>query len=283
VRHGTPEFPAGFYASAVPRDFQDMPFHWHEELELTLVREGRLRYSINLTTLEVEEGDLLLIAPDTLHSAHQIGEERARTDSVVFHLNLAGLNGEDECARRYVRPLREGRLSLPPVVRKGDPFYTALRECFGRLWACRNPEEPYRELLFRQEALRLLLLLWESVGELGEALPRRTPHPYEEKLKLVLAYMQEHYAEPIAVEELAQLCGFSQVHFMNVFKETIGATCIQYLIEYRLALAAADLQESDQSVTEIAMNNGFPNISYFNRAFKNHYHVTPTAYRRSRP
>jgi AraC-like DNA-binding protein len=94
--------------------------------------------------------------------------------------------------------------------------------------------------------------------------------------------MQEHYAESITVGELADLCGFSQVHFMNVFKEAIGATCIQYLIEYRLAQAAARLQESDEPVTQIALDTGFQNISYFNRTFKIHYHVTPTAYRRKR-
>lgn len=282
TRHGTPDLPAGFYHICVPWDYQDMPYHWHEELEFTLVRRGWVRYSIALTTLEVEEGDLLLIAPDTLHSAHQIGALEAETDSVVFHLSLAGLGAGDGCEERFIRPLREGRLILPPVVRRGDPFYEELLGSFLSLWACREEQLLYRELLFRKGALELVLLLWQSVGEAGEPLPRRVAHPYEAKLKLALSYMQEHYAETISVAELAQLCGFSQVHFMNVFKEAIGATCIQYLIEYRLALAAAQLLESDLPVTQIALDSGFQNISYFNRSFKSRYHVTPSAYRRRR-
>lgn len=282
TRHGSPDFPAGFYHIGVPRDYQDMPFHWHEEMEFTLVRRGRVSYSIALTTLEVEEGDLLLVPPDTLHSAHQIADGEAETDSVVCHLSLAGLGAGDACDRRYLTPLREGRLILPPVVRRGDPFYPELLECFLTLWACREKELPYRELLFRERLLRLVGLLWQSVGETGEELPRRVSHPYEEKLKLALSYMQEHYAEPISVGELAALCGFSQVHFMNVFREAIGSSCIQYLIEYRLALAAAQLQESTDPVTQIALDCGFQNLSYFNRAFKRHYHVTPSAYRKKR-
>ena len=101
-----------------------------------------------------------------------------------------------------------------------------------------------------------------------------------EKLKLALAYIQEHYAEPITVKQLADICGFSQVHFMNIFKATIGSTCIEYLIQYRLARAAMDLQETDRSVMQIALDNGFQNISYFNRAFKQQYAMTPSAFRR---
>jgi AraC-like DNA-binding protein len=280
TRHGTPDFPAGFYSIGVPRDYQDMPFHWHEELEFTLVRRGRVRYSVALTTVEVEEGDLLLIPPDTLHAGHQIDREEAETDSVVCHLSLAGLGTGDACDLRYLRPLREGRLTLPPAVKPGDPFYPELLECFLALWKSRESAQPYRELLFREHLLRLVLLLWQSVGESGEELPQRTVHPYEAKLKLALAYMQEHYAEPITVAQLSALCGFSEVHFMNVFKEAIGAPCIRYLIEYRLALAAARLQETDLPVTQIALDCGFQNSSYFNRAFKGHYHVTPSAYRK---
>ncbi len=283
AKHGTTGFPAGFYDCQVPRDFQDMPFHWHEELEFTMVRSGSLQYSIDLASMNVREGDLLLIPPDTLHSAHQLEDQSAATDSVVFHLNLAGLSAKDACAERYIRPLGEGELPLPTVVRPEDPFYQELQTCFQRMWACRHPDAPYRELMFRGEAVRLVLLLWQMSGRTGEHPPRRMMHPYEEKLKLVLAYMQEHYTESITVKQLADLCGFSQVHFMNVFKEAIGSTCIQYLIEYRLALAAADLQETNRSVMQIAMDNGFQNISYFNRTFKKKYHVTPLAYRKNRP
>ena len=72
VRHGTPDFPVGFYRTATPQDFQDMPFHWHEEMEFTLVR-GSLAYSIDLTTLEESE----------LDEASGYGRNFARTGGVT--------------------------------------------------------------------------------------------------------------------------------------------------------------------------------------------------------
>lgn len=275
--HGTQDFPVGFYPV---EELQNMLVHWHEEMEFTLVRRGTARYDIDQARYEVTQGDILLIGPDTLHSAHQLPEQTVDTDSVVFHLRLAGLDIRDGCTRRYVQPIATGALRIPPVVRPGEPHYDELRECFDRMWDCQAVDLPYRELEFKSQAFRLIQLIWQiSAGKVMEP-PTRAARLYEDKLKQALAYIQEHYTEAITVGQLADLCGFSQVHFMNIFKASIGSTCIEYLIEYRLARAALDLQETDHSVMQIALDNGFQNISYFNRAFKQQYAMTPTAYRR---
>lgn len=278
--HGTKEFPAGFYPTQIPLTYQDMLVHWHEEMEFARVSSGTLYYDIDQIRYALHEGDLLLIAPDTLHSAHQLQQEQAAVDSIVFHLRLAGLDTSDACTQRYVRPLREGSLRIPPVLHPGDALYEQVNACFCELWACRNPELPYRELRFKGQLYLLIQLLWQLSADSAVSLPSRAFRQYEDKLKLALAYMQEHYAEPVTIRELSGLCGFSQVHFMNIFKAALGCTCIEYLVEYRLARAALQLQETDHSVMQIALDNGFQNTSYFNRAFKRQYQVTPSAFRK---
>ena len=278
--HGTKAFPVGFYTTLVPQHARNMLIHWHEEMEISRLRRGCLLYDVDRSRYEVREGDFLLIAPDTLHAFHQIPGQEASTDSVVFHLSQVGIDTDDGCTRRYVMPLREGNLRLPPVIHPEDPYYGQISECFEALWDCREGSQPCRELRFKAQAFMLLYLLWQlSVGSVQE-LPARSFRQHEDKLKLALTYIQEHYAEPITIRQLADICGFSQVHFMNIFKAAIGASCIEYLIEYRLTRAAMDLQETDHSVMQIALDNGFQNISYFNRAFKQQYAMTPSAFRR---
>lgn len=278
--HGTREFPVGFYPTQVPLNYQDMLVHWHEEMEFARVSSGAVYYDIDQVRYEVRQGDLLLICPDTLHSAHQLRQESATVDSVVLNLRLAGLEEADGCTQRYVLPLREGNLRFPPVLHPGEPLYEQINACFEQMWACRNPELPYRELWFKQQVFVLIRLLWQLSADNALPPPSRTFRQYEEKLKLALAYIQEHYAEPITIKELSDLCGFSQVHFMNIFKAALGSTCIEYLVEYRLARAALQLQETDRSITQIALDHGFQNTSYFNRAFKRQYAMTPSAYRK---
>ena len=280
ARHGTDHFPAGFYRAQIPLHFQNMLVHWHEEMEISRVESGELFYDIEQVRYRLEEGDILLICPDMLHSAHQLEDHPGVTDSVVFHLRLAGLDTQDECTRRYVQPIREGQICIPPVIRRGDPCYEQISRCFDRLWECQEPQVPFRELLFKEQVMKLIRCLWQLSAQRPVEPVRRISRAYDDKLKLALAYIQQHYAQPITVATLADLCGFSQVHFMNIFKAAIGCTCIEYLVQYRLACAALALRETDHSVTRIAMDVGFQNTSYFNRAFRSQYGMTPTAYRK---
>lgn len=282
ARHGSAGFPMGFYHCEVPEDFVNLLAHWHEELEVTLVRGGRLHYAVGLTSFEAAEGELLLILPNTLHAARQIDRTRAVTDSVVFHPRMLASAEPDVCTSRFIRPLLGGTLRPPARVRPDEPLYGAFRRCFETLWACRQESDPLYPLRAKAAALELTGLIWRGAdgGERDEA-PRQAGL-HEEKIKLVLSYLQAHYAEPVSVSALAAMCGFSQAHFMNLFKRYMNCTCVKYINELRLAHAALALEEGGETVMQAALDCGFSNISYFNRMFKQKYRMTPREYRASR-
>ena len=66
---------------------------------------------------------------------------------------------------------------------------------------------------------------------------------------------------------------------MRFFKRHMNMTSIEYLNQYRLEMASRQLAETNLSVTSIALESGFNNISYFNRVFKRKFGVTPMEYR----
>lgn len=277
--HGTPEFPMGFYHCAFPGDAPELPVHWHEELEFTLIRSGRLSYTIGLESAETAAGDLLLVLPGALHAARPIGEHGGTADSVLFHLRMLEGGEPDLCSRRFLRPLKENPPPSPLFHRPGEDGYERFLDCFKALWECRE-ESDYRPLRAKQAMLALLEQIWRSAGECPSPIRRAGQH--EEKLKAVLGYIHTHYTENISVAELAALCGFSPAHFMSVFKKYMNCSSIRYLNDYRLRRASAALLETDAPVTQIALDSGFQNISYFNRLFRHKYGASPRAYRRGR-
>ena len=79
---------------------------------------------------------------------------------------------------------------------------------------------------------------------------------------------------------MAELTFYSKSHFMKFFKSHMGTGFIDYLNDYRLVMAERLLRSSDNSVLEIAVQNGFDNLSYFNRIFKRKYGTSPGKYRK---
>ena len=280
VSHGTLLWPFNRYHMRIPESYRDLPAHWHEEIEFTLIREGRLSYYVDMEPLDIEAGDLLIISPNTLHSAHEIPGRETVSDSIVFHPDMLGAGNRDACTIRYLEPVIQNRIRFRTVCRSGDPAYPELLGCFNDLWTL-SEEKPFgHEIEMKEKLFRFLSVLFRFRCYTETGTDAASPS-YEAKIKQVLSFIQHNYAENITVRQLADICRYSQVHFMNLFRKSIGCTAVEYINSYRLSAAAANLESTDRAVMDIALETGFHNISYFNRMFLQKFHMTPREYRRT--
>ena len=108
ARHGDIFLPVNSYHCLVPVTYRELALHWHEEMEITLIREGTSDYRVGQEPFRAEEGDIILIPPYCTHSAYEIPGRTMVSDSLVFHLDLLGAQGQDLSASKYLRPLAEG-------------------------------------------------------------------------------------------------------------------------------------------------------------------------------
>lgn len=102
-------------------------------------------------------------------------------------------------------------------------------------------------------------------------------------IELARAHLRRNLAEPITVEDLARVAGYSRHHFSRRFKEKTGLPPVRYLQEARCEAAARLLTTGALSIKEIATRCGFDSSSYFCRVFQRATGVSPSEYRRSRP
>lgn len=278
--HGSKDYPIEYYTCTIPESYRYMCPHWHEELEITFIASGKLNYVIDQECLEVSEGDLLLIGPDTLHAAQQIDSIRAQTNTIVFHLNLVGLAQKDRCSQKYIQPFFEHKILPYPIVRPDSPYYSSFLQCYQNLWENQTPDHG-TELLVKSTLFQLMYQVWKLTPKQPSAYYSPDVRRNIEKLKPVLSYIHEHYSEPLTIDMLAKISGFSSVHFMNIFKKYINTPCMEYILHYRINAASEALKETDHSIMKIAMDHGFQNISYFNRKFKAFVGCTPSQYRKN--
>lgn len=102
---------------------------------------------------------------------------------------------------------------------------------------------------------------------------------YQEKTKKILDYISDRYLLALKVDELASEFGMSKSNFCIFFKNQTGLTFSHYLNMLRISKACELLAISQKSISEIAFEVGFENLSYFNRRFKDIKGNTPKAFR----
>lgn len=272
VRHGESSFPIQRYHTNLHPAYQDVPLHWHEEAELTLITSGQSTCTIQLESCAISEGDLVFVPPQLLHAYHTDKGTMA-SQTYVFHMNLLGGGSGDVCTMRYLAPLSGQKLTPPMVIHRDHPVYDralALFRDMNRAWEGR---EVGYELLVKAYLLTFLAMLMPHCAKDSADTALRTEHA--EKIKTALEFMETHYGEEIAIADVAAACYFSQYHFMRFFKKYMGVSCGEYLKNLRLEKAARAFAAGDTAILDVAMGSGFRNLSYFYREFQKKYGYTP--------
>ncbi|MGW0035491.1 AraC family transcriptional regulator [Gordonia sp. NPDC003376] len=93
----------------------------------------------------------------------------------------------------------------------------------------------------------------------------------------VIAYVQEHFAEPLSVSDLAEKAFMSPSAFSHLFRDTTGKSPYQFVKEMRLTRARELLIANEQNVTEISKAVGYRSTSHFINEFRERYGQTPRA------
>ena len=272
--HGAVRFPFNIYPCTIPGDFLQVPLHWHDSMELVYVKKGSGIVQVGVNAYPAEQGDIYIFAPGTLHALHQRGQAVMEYENIIFELELLG-GAEDLCAEKYLLPLQSGRLSLPARLTPNDLCYLQAAACLREVEDANRAKLPGYELQVKGALLRFLALL---IAQGRQCLSTETADT--QRLKTLLQWLSAHYTEELRVADAAGVCSFSASHFMRWFRQMTGQSFVAFLNEYRLNAAAEALQATDETVLTIASRCGFENLSYFNRAFKAHFGMTPREYRK---
>lgn len=94
-------------------------------------------------------------------------------------------------------------------------------------------------------------------------------------------FISQNYSRAITVEDMARRCSLDRSYFGKIFRDTLGQSPQEFLIQYRMEKAAELLKSTELPVGEISRQVGYPNQLHFSRAFKNFYGIAPRIYRQN--
>ncbi|MDL2252474.1 AraC family transcriptional regulator [Ruminococcaceae bacterium OttesenSCG-928-I18] len=267
---GSFDFPVELYKIDEQHPRYQMSYHWHQELELIRVREGRFSYMVDDSTGVAGQGEVLLVNSGSLHAGTP--EKGCLYDCLVF--DTAVLEGAGT-AGHLLRRFGEHKLLVDTHLPPKD----------GEL--ARVVEKLFSVMAQKRDGYQLLAkgLLWEFFGIVYEQ-GYYTENPAQshgairkiQQLKQVLARIEQGYGGRITLEELAETAGMTPKYFCHFFRSMTGRTPIDYLNHHRIEAACARIAAGESNITEVAYDCGFNDLSYFIRVFKRHKTLTPKQY-----
>lgn len=99
------------------------------------------------------------------------------------------------------------------------------------------------------------------------------------RVNIINNYIKDNYENEPSLIDISNKLSLSKEAFCRFFKKTFDKTYSNYVSEYRIAIASKMLVETDKSVSQIAYESGFNNLSFFYRQFKKYKQLSPKIYR----
>jgi len=270
-QHGREDFPFELYRVDRQHPKYEMAFHWHTNLEMIRVLEGELILTLDNRTHILQAGEIAFINSETVHGA---SPKESRYECIVF--NLAFLKTGNALCDGFIDNLLSHTAYLTEFPKNDE--VTALTNAVFSQIATEEVGSIFQTIgLFHQ-----LLGKIQEKNLFNSHLPPSSMHDEKKvlKLKAVLKYIRENFASDITLEDMSAVAGFSNKYFCKFFKDMTGTTPINYLLTYRIERAARKLLGTDLSVTQIAYDCGFNDLSYFIKTFKAFKHTSPKEYRK---
>ena len=240
-----------------------LPSNWQgdnlklPDSKLYYVQRGEIMLTLYGSTITACEGDLLLIPANTVHSCRLTESRFAELAWCHFSLTV----GSEDYFKNYL---------IPPIVHVEDR--KRVNALFEQLFSSHDLEENRRKLASTTAICSLVQYYFENSNIIRS-------NSDADRIRQVVAYIDEHYTENITVKELAKLANYSESHLSKCFRDATGLPPMRYLNNVRIKQAKVLLQFSNEPVGVIMERCGFTDAAYFSRVFKKVIGYCPQVFR----
>ncbi len=258
------------------------------EIERDGIRFLVEKYRMPLKLFEAEDGEKALdvlrcerdidILFSDIKMPHMDGLQLCNSARNLYpglHIIICSAYGEFEYARKALAFKASSYLLRPVHI---DEFQKTMAHVIEECTLERELADRMGSLLGAPQGLsELTEPLSDTVLRLIARM--RAPHQRDSFADTVLRFIDGHYAENLAVSDIACAAHVSPGHLCREFRKETGVSLMQFLQQFRLERAKDMLLNTDEKVHDIARLTGFQSATYFGAVFKRQMHMTPNAYR----
>ena len=262
------------------------------DYEFMYVVNGRSHILYDNQEYNLQKGDFFYFRPGIVNQMTVRAEDDFRTHCIHFDWTPPASEEDfsaediyiypagDEMYHKKVQFLSERPISHPfdlniPVHIKNTPAKTY--ELFSRCYYAYLKNDTISRMQLKSDFIAIIALL-SAFAESGFVRENTVLHP---SISHAVEYIKQHYSSPLTVNQLAEECHLSEKYFGTLFKENLGKSMNQFLMEVRLDAAKELLIRTAFSIEEISYKVGFDTVYYFSNCFKKNTGMSPSVYRQA--
>lgn len=277
-KHGTETFPMTVnHDDLWSFEGKNVPIHWHNDLEINLIREGEAVFQVYQKSYRVRTGEGFLLNRNVPHSCSSPGNEHVRYSTILVRPDFLYGDFGSDVERKCFQPFLQNS-AIPCIYLTG--FDENGKEILQKL---NQVEEAFDRKRFCYE-LKIKGLLCEAFAMIfyghRQELTKFVPENLQEleRLEKMLNYLNMHFTEVISLQDLADQVHLSREVCCRLFKKMTGKTITGYLEEYRVNKSFSLVQSGQYSMIQITEMVGFSNPSRFASAFRKRFGCNPGEY-----
>lgn len=259
------EFPIAMYTQNFIHAASDsIPFHWHDELQITWISEGELEYCINGDKFRLGSDKLLLVQSHQLHSSHT-----TTSDVKTLCINFTPEIFHPLILKKYIQPMLNSHAFAYSLLLL-KPYQITMLKKFQN-WK-KEPLGYFSVMNFLSQVFEEILKEFEEDTETPDREETRLFHE-------MLGFVHANFAQPLSVKDIADSAILNKNRCTALFKKYTNMSPIKYLNEYRLYTAKNMILNTDKSISDISADVGYNQISHFIEQFRINYGMSPLKYR----
>lgn len=240
--------------------------HWHRSIEIFAVFEGSISFYINEEQYVLKAGEFILLNSNEIHSVHALVPNK----TLVLQIPLKLF--EDYYVENQM------------IVFNHNPknHDKKIMEYIQEIYVAYMEKKTGYEWKVKSDFFMLVYVLVTKYRQQEVSMEQLRHHKKLDQLSMITSYIREHYDKELSLEKVAQVFGYSPSYLSRMFQKYAKTNYKTYLQSVRIQYAFQEFVNTNHTVSEIAMNHGFPNSKAFSKEFKRMYGVLPSEYRKEK-
>lgn len=251
-------------------DINRYRFNWHKDIEITFVLQGEIEFCVEGETYFLKEDDLILV------------------NSNKGHASLLKAPGSIAMVLRFdpaiLKPAFDANTNLQVFCvsndeNRWDDKSRKIRALAAKMMIAFSKDDFSSRLMAEGTFFLLMACLLSEFPQDKQVEPVRGFGMSHQKIASLLDYIEQNYNRRVSLDEITKISKYNKTYVSSFFKSNVGVTFYEYLTRIRLRHALHELNTTHKSLTQIALDSGFPDLKAFSTRFKLTFQQSPSQYR----